>query len=250
MSRTSGTEHFAPISTTAARLAIATIVSYQVLLVVLIFLRPDLDPSWHTISEWAIGRYGWMMSAGFFLSAMSYAAVFVMLRSQLRGAMGRIGQSILLICAMGAFGVSICTTDPMPIHPPLSTTGTLHIIFGTAQLVLLPFAALLINLSLARRNQTWAPARRVLLWTAGLPLFGFGSFAIYSALFVFPLGEQAYGPGVNIGWPPRFAFFTYMLWIVALAWQGIKCSRPPVLAVEPKRDVEFFDAVPEKQLQG
>ena len=45
----------AAISTTAARLAIGAILMYEVLLVVLIFLRPDLDPSWHTISEWAIG---------------------------------------------------------------------------------------------------------------------------------------------------------------------------------------------------
>lgn len=58
MGKTTGTNQAKKISTAAARLAIATIVSYQVLLVVLIFLRPDLDPSWHTISEWAIGRYG------------------------------------------------------------------------------------------------------------------------------------------------------------------------------------------------
>lgn len=43
----------------AARLASAAAISYQALLVLLIFLRPDLNPSWHTISEWAIGRYGW-----------------------------------------------------------------------------------------------------------------------------------------------------------------------------------------------
>ena len=47
------------ISTRAARLAIAAIITYQLVLIALIFLRPDLDPSWHTISEWAIGSYGW-----------------------------------------------------------------------------------------------------------------------------------------------------------------------------------------------
>jgi len=36
------------ISIRAARLAIAAIVLYQLVLIVLIFLRPDLDPSWHT----------------------------------------------------------------------------------------------------------------------------------------------------------------------------------------------------------
>jgi len=214
----------AEIPTTAARLAMGAIVFYQILLIVLIFLRPDLAPSWHTISEWAIGPYGWIMSGAFLISALSYAALFVMLRSQLRGAMGRIGLALLLICVIGATGVGIFTTDPMPLRPPLSTTGTLHVIFGTSQLVLLPFAALLINLSLARKNHTWARARRVLLWTAGLPLFGFGAFVLYSAISVFPLGPQAYGPGVNIGWPPRFAFFTYMLWLVTLACQAIRCS--------------------------
>src|ERR1700682_17828 len=98
----------------------------------------------------------------------------------------------------------------MPLHFPLSTRGTLHVIFGTSQLVLLPFAAPLINLSLVCNNEAWGSARRVLLLTVGLPLFGFLSFAVYSAIFVFPLGPGAYGPGVNIGWAPPFAFLTYI----------------------------------------
>ena len=224
MTSTVLTNRSVPISTRAARLAIGAILSYQILLIVLIFLRPDLDPSWHTISEWAIGPYGWIMSGAFLISALSYAALFVMLTSQLQGMMGRIGLGILLICVIGATGVGIFTTDPMPLRFPLSTVGMLHFIFGTSQLMLLPFAALLINLSLARMNENWARARRVLLWTAGLPLFGFGAFILYSAIFVFPKGPQAYGPGVNIGWPPRFAFLTYMLWLVTLAWQAIRCS--------------------------
>lgn len=213
------------ISTIAARLAIASIVAYQLLLVVLIVLRPDLDPSWHTISEWAIGPHGWMMSGAFLISAVSYATLFAMLRSQLRGTMGRIGLGILLICVTGAIGVGLFRTDPMPFHGPLSLSGTLHVICGTSQLVLLPFAALLINLSLARTNSTWAGSRGVLLWTACLPLFGFLSFAVYTGIWVAPMGPNAYGPGVNIGWPPRFAFFTYMLWIVVLGSLAIRCGR-------------------------
>ena len=224
----------AAISTRAARLAIVAIVSYQLLLIVLIFLRPDLAPSWHTISEWAIGPWGWMMSGAFFISALSYAALFVMLKSQLHGSLGSLGLGILLICVIGATGVGIFTTDPMPLQSPLSTRGTLHVIFGTSQLLLLPFAALLINLSLARNNEAWRSARRVLLWTAGLPLFGFLSFAVYSAIFVFPLGPGAYGPGVNIGWPPRFAFLTYMLWVVILGWQATRCSRRASTEIQAK----------------
>jgi len=214
----------AAISIAAARLAIGAIVLYQILLIGLIFLRPELDPSWHTISEWAIGPYGWMMSGAFLISATSYSALYVMLRPQLHGSLGRIGLGMLLVCVIGATGVGIFTTDPMPLHYPLTTIGTLHVIFGTSQLMLLPFAALLINLSLARKKQTWERARRALLWTAGLPLFGFLGFSAYTAIFVVPMGPQAYGPGVNIGWPPLFAFFTYVLWVVTLAWQAIRCS--------------------------
>ena len=225
MTSTAPARQSATISTNAARLAMGAIVAYQLLLSALILLRPDLAPSWHTISEWAIGRYGWIMSGAFLISALSYGALFGMLRSQLRGTMGRMGLGLLLLCVIGAAGVGFFTTDPMPMHFPLSTRGTLHVIFGTTQLVLLPFSALLVNLSLARRNQAWATARRALLWTAGLPLFGFVAFVLYSAIFVFPLGPGAYGPGINIGWPPRFAFFTYMLWVVTLGWHAIKCGR-------------------------
>jgi hypothetical membrane protein len=153
----------------------AGIITYQLLLIFLIRLRPDLDPSWHTISEWAIGPHGWMMSGAFIISGLSYAALFVLLRSHLPSMLGRIGLGVLLICVVGAVGVGIFTTDPALLRYPLCIRGTLHIIFGTSQLILLPFVALFINLSLGN-NRGWVMARRVLLSTAGLPLFGFSDF--------------------------------------------------------------------------
>ena len=224
MTRPAFSDTHTPISSRAAELAMVAILTYQFLVILLIFLRPDLDPSWHSVSEWAIGPHGWIMSVAFLISGLSYGALFVMLRPHLRSTLGRIGLGILLICVAGAVGVGIFTTDPVPFHYPLSTTGTLHLIFGASQLVLLPFAALSINLALARKNGVWEKARRPLLWTAALPLFGFSSFAVYTELFVVPLGPQAYGPGVDIGWPPRFAFFTYVLWVITLAWQAIRSS--------------------------
>jgi hypothetical protein len=56
MTSTALARQSATISTNAARLAMGAIVAYQLLLSALIFLRPDLAPSWHTISEWAIER--------------------------------------------------------------------------------------------------------------------------------------------------------------------------------------------------
>jgi len=145
-------------------------------------------------------------------------------KPQLRGTLGKIGLVILLICVIGTFGVGIFTTDPLNENT-ITITGILHTIAGTTGLMLLPLGAVFINLSLALKNEAWTPARRVLLWTAGLPLLGWAGFVIYTAIFVVPLGDHAFGPGVNIGLPPRFAMLSYMAWTVILAGLAIRVRR-------------------------
>jgi hypothetical protein len=212
-----------PIARTAARTAITAIVLYQMVLVALILIRPDLDPSWHTISEWAVGPHGWVMSLAFLVSALSYAATWSLVRPHLKSLAGRIGIGILGVCVVGATGVGLFTTDPLGTPPTaLSTTGILHFVFGTSQLVLLPVAALFITLNLACQSAAWLPARRVLYTIAGVPLLGSLAFAAYTAAFMVPLGPGAYGPGVNIGWPPRVAFLSYAIWVVMLALQALR----------------------------
>lgn len=73
----------------------------------------------------------------------------------------------------------------------------------------------------------------VLLLTAGLPLVGFLGFVVYTTIFVAPLGPHAYGPGVNIGWPPRAAFWTYMVWLITLPWQAIKVGTQATSGARP-----------------
>jgi hypothetical protein len=220
------------VSTSAAWLTIGTGVACQALLIALIFLRPELARSWHSVSEWALDPHGWIMSSTFPVCAISYFSLFALLRRQICSPPGQIGLAILLICAAGVAGAGLFTTDPMPFRPPLSIRGTLHAVCGTGQLVLFPFAALLINLSLARTEGEWATARRLLLWTAWLPLSGFISFAVYTALFVVPWGSHAYGPGVNIGGPPRFAFLSYTLWTLLVAAPAIRGRHMPPANVD------------------
>lgn len=224
MKRANPANSVAAISPIAARLAIAALVTYQLLLVALIFIRPDLDPYWHTISEWAIGPYGWIMSMGFMISSLGYAALFIAIRSQVRGVIGYIGLGLLFVCVIGAFGVGAFTTDPFDVEK-LSTTGILHIIFGTSQAMLLPFAALLMSLSLAFKNQEWRSARRALLISGVLPLLAFAGSIVHLIIYVIPLGENAHGPDVPLGWPARVVFLTYAVWVCTLAWQAIKLRK-------------------------
>jgi len=156
----------------------------------LIVIRPELNPARQPISEYAI---------------------FVAIKSQLQDRWGKAGLALLVICIIGTVGVGVFVADPIAVpFDALSTVGTLHVVFGTVAMMLLPFAALLINLSLARKNPAWAPARRALLWTSGLPLLGLMLFLIMVASVV---------PAE--GWPPRFLFLTYMVWLITLASQAI-----------------------------
>ena len=201
-----------------AVLSISMAATYQLLLILLIFLRPDIHPYSNTISEWAIGGFGWLMQVAFFCSALSYLFLFLTVRTEVRGLWGKFGLGLLFICFLGTMGVGAFVTDPYP--PDFTITTTLvHTISGGLGMILLPPAALLINLNLSKANQDWAPVRSIVKWTAFLPLIAFIGFMIHFSLFVAPLGENAVGEHVPIGYPPRVMFLTYHVWLAILALQ-------------------------------
>jgi Protein of unknown function (DUF998) len=209
------------IPQTAARLASALAALFLVLLAVLHLLKPELDPSWRVISEYALGKHGWIMVLAFLVLAVSLVSLAVALRTQLQSIWGRIGLLLLLISAVGMALAGIFVTDPLTASAAARTTqGRLHEV--GALLDLTPFAALIINLSLAR-NPTWRAARRVLFWTAGLPLLGLLIF-IAATVVMLPSDGQ-FGPDVLIGWSNRFLVVTYCVWVMTVAWQAIRLGR-------------------------
>ena len=220
---------------TAARISIAAVILYHTLLFALIFIRPELDPYWHPISEWAIGSNGWIMVLAFLISATAYGSLFLAIRKDVKELMGKIGLAILFICCIGTIMVGVFITDPMPEpgsvqaqEVNLTTTGMLHIIGGASALFLLPFAALLINFGLARKNEAFRVSKNILLITGIAPLLGWIGFMIHMNLYIIPLGDYAYGPEVPLGWPPRFLLLTYALWIITLAILKIRVNHDSI----------------------
>ncbi len=98
----------------AARLLIAAIFAYQILLAAVTFIRPELDPTRKPISEYAIGRHGWVTVLAFLAAAMSYGCLFVAVRPAIRGSAGRVGFGILGVCALGTVGVGVGVFVPIP----------------------------------------------------------------------------------------------------------------------------------------
>lgn len=206
------------ISMSAAWLSLVTGLAFLVVLTSLHFIKPEVDPSWQTISIYARGAHGWIMRLNYGLLAISYAALSVAIRSQITNAYSRIGLALLLIASIGAVFAGIGVSDPLETpQNALSQSGKIHAFGAAVALWFLPLASLLTSLSLIRKNSAWSPVQGPLLWTIGLPFLGLAVFVV-----AFAPSNGHYGPGVNIGWPNRLASLLYGVWQITLVWQAIK----------------------------
>lgn len=217
------TEPVMAVPRTAARLSFASAAAFAVLLVALHFVKPELDPSWHFISEYAIGRLGWMMVLAFLALSVGYVGLFAALRSQLRTIAGRVGLAFLLVSALGLAIAAVFTTDPVTVTPGAATIeGRLHNLGGTLGFAM-PFAAALIGWKLAR-NPAWSSARRPILWATALALVAFMVSFVSLGVIVSQSGGT-FGPGVPAGWPGRFEILAYSVWMMVVARQAIQVQR-------------------------
>src|ERR687897_1588221 len=221
------------VSRTAALLSFAGAATFVVLLAALHFIEGELDPSWHFISEYAIGDYGWMMVVAFLSLALSYVSLFVAIRSQLRNIVGRIGLALLLVSALGLTIAAIFTTDPITVSEDAVTTeGSLHNLGGTLGIAM-PFAAALVGWNLAR-NPAWSSAKRPLLWATGLALVAFVVSFVSLGVMVSQSGGK-FGPDVLVGWPNRFEILAYSVWLMVVARQAIRVRSQRRFSEEAKR---------------
>ncbi len=97
----------------AARACQVTAATFLVALAVLHIAKPELEPSWRFISEYAIGTDGWMMTLAFLALAASYVALFTAIRSQARTIGGCIVLGLLVVSAAGLTIAGVFATDPI-----------------------------------------------------------------------------------------------------------------------------------------
>jgi hypothetical protein len=73
-----------------AIIALGAGAGFVVLLILLHILRPDLDPSWRFISEYAVGRFGYLMIIAFLTLSAGYVSLFLAIRSRVPSIWGRL----------------------------------------------------------------------------------------------------------------------------------------------------------------
>ena len=205
------------ISESAIRAILASAILFLVLLAALLVLKPEIDPAWRFISEYAIGRHGWMMTLAFLALAACCVATVIALWSQVRLG-GRIGTGFLLIGALGLTLAGIFTTDP--ITTPLDAQSTSSQLHGLGAILGdgVPIGATLIIGSLIR-NKSW---RRARWWMIGILAV---IWIVYAWLIMSMPADGNFGPGVAVGWPSRLLMVSYCLWFIVTAWQALRLHR-------------------------
>lgn len=209
------------ISSPAARLTLVAGAAFLLLLTIVHLAKPDLDPSWRPISEYALGEHGWIMTLAFLSWGASAVGLFVALRAHVQTLGGRIGRAFLLVGAAGPILAAWFPMDPITTPPDaLTMSGNLHSL-GAMLGDGVPIGAALITWSLARHNRAWSTARWSLVSTAVLAWIGVVVVTAILAVYL-PRNGGVLGPAVPIGWPSRFMIVAYLGWIMTAACHAMR----------------------------
>ena len=215
------TKPIAAGSVFAARVSFAAAAAFLILLATLHFIEPEFDPSWRMISEYEIGRYGWLMQLAFLCLGLSCVSLVVAVRSQVGTIGGWLGLALLLISATGTTIAAFYITDPM-ITPKAEMTshGNMHALGFMLGAPGLALAAVLISLSL-RHNQAWISGRRLIILVAQLPWISLIA-TLATILILLPRNGGKFGPGVVVGLPNRLFAIACCVWLMVVAWRTIR----------------------------
>lgn len=201
------------LSFSAAKITVAACAAYLVILVLLHIIKPEVTPSWQTLSIYSRGDWGWIGQIAYCLLGVTHLALFLTLKSQVKSLYGKIGLALLVIAGIGGIMGGIGISDPLNTpQNQMTASGQLHAIGAGLEIWGAPLASLLITLNILRKNSAWAPVRKALLATIALPIIGL-------VLFM-SSGAQAggnVGPGDIIGAMNRVAIVATMIWQIVMA---------------------------------
>jgi hypothetical protein len=196
-----------------ACIALAAVVVFLMLLAALHFLEPEFDPSKRLISEYELGRYGWIMSLAFFSLGFGVLATLRSTGEASTGRRGRIGRWWFRAISIAFFGGAIF----YPYRPP-TFASYIHGLCGVIVIVTFPMAATLYGSALGH-NERWTALHRQLRWATVLVWVGLLLFA--GSVIVFGIMSQPVdrsNPNLLVGWQNRFMIVTYSIWLMVVVW--------------------------------
>jgi hypothetical protein len=174
------------------------------------------------ISEYEIGRYGWMMRFAFFCWGVSLLALLNTIWPSLQPISGTISRWWFVLIVMALFGAGIFKTDPITDQTS-SRVNTIHKICGTIVILTFPIAATLAVRSLLH-NPLWSAYQGLLILGTALVWIGMIAYfaSIINARIKDPTAGEAGGLHIDMGWPNRFNVVTYIVWIMIIAGTALR----------------------------
>jgi len=197
--------------------SIAFAVIFLIILTLLHFLKRELDPSWRMISEYEIGRFGWLMRVAFFCWGAAVLSLLVALWPSLHTPGGVVSRWWLALIVLALFGAGIFKTDPIT-DIGSGMVHRIHTLCGSIVILTFPIAATLAVHSLLQQA-AWLPWRGWLIFTTVLAWLGFASF--FATIIVTRIKDPTAGTKgggiVYQGWPNRILVLTYTVWLIIVA---------------------------------
>lgn len=195
---------------------------FLLILLLLHFLKRELNPSWRMISEYEIGRFGWMMRVAFFCWGASVLTLLIAIWPSLQPIAGTISRWWFILIVIALFGAGIFKTDPIT-DDTRGLVNTIHKLCGTIVILTFPIAAALAVRSLLH-NPLWVVYQGLLIFATVLAWVG---VVVYFATITIsrikdPRTGEVGGPHVYMGWPNRFNVVTYIIWIMIMAVTALR----------------------------
>ncbi len=217
------------ISKPAAFLATVTSIATLLVLFSLHILSPEFGPSWRMVSEYALGKYGFVLSLMFFLWGISSWALFFAIRSHISTRVGKIGLIFLILAGVGEF-----------MGGMFDIKNNLHGLAALIGIPSLPIAAMLISKNLGQMK-VWAGSRKTLLWTANLTWISLLLMILAFPLMIItfmnsgaptpaegtllaPDAVLPHGVIGLVGWANRLLIVAYCIWVALVGWYAIKIN--------------------------
>ena len=187
-----------------ALIAIGGIVYFVVAFAVLHFLRPEYNPINHAVSNYAVGPYGYLMTAAFYVLALSvFALALGLTRSIDLTNLSRVAVLILCLASVGMVVMGIFPGDVHALHPPATITGVIHWTAAAISFLSIMIAAFLLS-SCFRTDERWQAFQH--------PCFVL-ALAMIGALLLY--GILALVGWIGIG--QRIYLAVCLLWLLVLA---------------------------------
>jgi Protein of unknown function (DUF998) len=202
-----------------ALLAIVGIADFLLNIAALHFVRPDVNPVLEPMSNYAVGPYGFLLTAADIGSSLAALALILGLYLGIAPA----GRSYVGLFLLGLYGVSqlLAGIFPIDVGGETTTVGAIHNIVGNIGFFGFPIAVILLSLGMGK-DERWRSLR--------LPALALAGVVVVTVI----LTMIGFNIGIGFGVTQRLFNVAAMLWMLVVALH-LRSLAQGALAMQPSR---------------